>query len=226
MNNFFDGFKAMLPITTGIVPFGLVMGTICSEAHLSLFQSIGMNFFVFAGAAQLASVDLMNDKTQTLIIVATGLIINLRFMLYSAALSPVVKNSTFLTKFVCAYCLTDQNYAVMSAHQGKLTDEKEIIKFYLGTSVCMMTAWHLSVFAGFTFGNFAPASWALEYAVPLSFVALVIPSLKNKHFIMVAVFSTLLSIVLKPIPYNLGLIIAALLGITLGSFLTRKQAIK
>jgi predicted branched-subunit amino acid permease len=223
MKNFVSGFKCMVPITTGIIPFGLVMGTVCAEANLSLLQSLGMNIFIYAGASQLAALDLMVNQAQTLVVVATGLIINLRFMLYSAALSPVVKNSNLLAKFVCAYCLTDQNYAVMSVHQEKISTNSEIIKFYLGTSLCMMLAWHLSLVAGFTFGNFAPTSWALEYAVPLSFAALVIPSLKNKSFISVAIFSSLLSIALRPLPYNLGLIIAALLGIALGAFLTRKQ---
>jgi predicted branched-subunit amino acid permease len=226
MKHFFDGMKGMLPITTGIIPFGLVMGTVCSEAKISLFQTITMNFFVFAGASQLAAIDLMGGQTQTLIVVATGLIINLRFMLYSAALSPVVRNSSFLVKLTSAYCLTDQNYAVMSANQDSFKSTNQTIKFYFGASVCMMMAWHSSVIVGYIFGNFAPTSWSLEYAVPLSFVALVVPSLKNKLFITVAIFTSLLSIGLRPLPYNLGLIITALLGIALGAFLTRKKESK
>jgi predicted branched-subunit amino acid permease len=226
MKYFIEGLKGMLPITTGIIPFGLVMGTVCSEAQLTLLQSIGMNLFIFAGASQLASVDLMGTQTETIVVVATGLIINLRFMLYSAALSPVVRNSSFLTKLASAYCLTDQNYAVMSAHQGILSENRDIIRFYFGASVCMIVAWHMSVIAGYTFGNFAPTSWSLEYAVPLSFVALVIPSLKGKKFIYVAIFSSLFSIFLNGLPYNLGLIFTALLGIVLGAFLTRDKVLK
>lgn len=216
----------MLPITTGIIPFGLVMGTVCSEAQLTLLQSVAMNLFVFAGASQLASVDLMGSQTEVIVVVATGLIINLRFMLYSAALSPLVGNSSFLTKLASAYCLTDQNYAVMSAHQGKLTESGEIIKFYFGASVCMIVTWHMSVIAGYIFGNFAPTSWSLEYAVPLSFVALVIPSLKSKVFIYVAIFTSVFSIIFKTLPYNLGLILTAILGISFGAFLTRNKVRK
>jgi predicted branched-subunit amino acid permease len=226
MKYLIDGFKGMLPITTGIIPFGLVMGTVCSEAGLSLLQSVSMNTFIFAGAAQLAAVDLMGSQTETIVVVATGLIINLRFMLYSAALSPVVQNSSLLTKLASAYFLTDQNYAVMSAHQGRLSGTSQIIQFYFGTSVCMALTWQFSVIGGYIFGNFAPSSWALEYAVPLSFVALVMPTLKNRKYVAVAGFSSILSVILKPLPYNLSLIITGLLAIILGAYLTRKRVLK
>ncbi len=226
MNFFFKGFKGMLPITTGIIPFGAVMGTVCAEAKLELFQSVAMNLLVFAGAAQLAAVDLMNKNTESFVIILTGMIINLRFMLYSAAVSPIFMNSNFLTKLMAAHSLTDQNYAVMSAHQDILTTNTEKIPFYFGASACMMIAWHGSVIVGFIFGNFAPASWALDYAVPLSFVALVMPSLKNYKYVMVAIFSSIFSLILKPLPYNMGLITTAVLGICLGAFLSRQKSDK
>ncbi len=223
MTSFKDGFKAMLPITTGIIPFALVMGTISSEAQLSLMQTIGMNIFVFAGASQLASIDLMLKNTEVLIILVTGLMINMRFMLYSAAMSPTLKDSKLLTKLSAAYLLTDQNYAVMSANQDHLKSSTETIKFFFGSSLCMILTWNTGVILGFVFGNFAPTSWALDYAVPLSFVALVIPSLKNNKYVMVAGFSSISSIVLTNLPFNLGLICTAVLAISLGAYLTKKK---
>lgn len=215
----------MLPIITGIVPFGAVVGTVCAEAQLSFFQSLMMNVFVFAGASQLAAVDLMNHGAASLVVIVTGLIINLRFLLYSAALSPVVQRSSFWTKLFCAYCVTDQNYAVMSAHENKLKNSQESIRFYIGASICMLLAWHLSVVAGFIFGNFAPASLSLDFAVPLSFVALVLPTLKNKIYVIITVFSSVVSLLLHPLPYKLGLIATALLSIGLALILTRKRQV-
>jgi predicted branched-subunit amino acid permease len=223
MSIFLKGFRAMLPITTGVIPFGAVMGTVSSEAHLSFFQTVSMNILVFAGASQLAAVDLMSKNAAIAVVIATGLIINMRFLLYSAALSPIVQKSGFLTKLLCAYWLTDQNYAVMSAHEKKFTSNAEAIRFYFGASFCMALTWHFSVMAGYAFGNFAPASWALDYAVPLSFVSLVIPTLKNVEYIYIAVFSSVVSILLNPLPYKIGLIVTALLAIGFGAFLTRKK---
>lgn len=213
----------MLPIVPGLIPFGAVMGTICADSKLSYFQTLSMNIFVFAGSSQLAATDLMLKNTPALVVVLTGLIINLRFVLYSAALSPIVQKSGFLVKALSSYLLTDQSYATMSANEDKLTGTAQLIEFYFGAATLAFVAWQLSVLAGLVFGNFAPASWSLEYAIPLSFITLVIPTLKNRKYIIVALFSAVVSVLLKPIPYNLGLIMTALLGIALSVFLSRKK---
>lgn len=222
-NFFLSGFRAMAPVLTGVIPFGLVMGTVCFEAKLDLAQSVGMNFIVYAGAAQLAAVDLMTKNAASLVVILTGLIINLRFLLYSAALSPVVHRSHFFIKLFCAYSLTDQSYAVMSANESKLRNSSEATLFYLGASVCMMICWHTSMLAGYIFGNFAPASLSLDYAVPLSFVALVIPTMKNKTYFFIAAFSSVVSLLLHSLPFKLGLIGTAILSIGLAALLTRKK---
>ena len=218
------GFKSMLPIAPGIIPFGAVMGTVSADAQLSFFQTVTMNLIVFAGAAQIAAVELMKHQAAIWVVVATGLMINLRFLLYSAALSPLVQHEPFLKKLVSAFCLTDQSYAVMSAAQDKFKTNQEAVTYYLGSCLCMQIFWQLSVIAGYIFGNFAPKSISLDYAIPLSFVALVIPTLKNYKYIVVAVFSSVVSLLLFNLPYRTGLMATALLGIGLAYFLTRKKA--
>lgn len=221
---FWSGFRAMIPITTGVLPFGAVMGVVSSEAKLSLYQTIMMNIIVFAGASQLAALELMTKHAASVVVILTGLIINLRFLLYSAAISPIVQKSSALTKFYCSYIVTDQNYAVMSANQDRLKTNSEAIQFYLGSSVCMLLAWHISVLGGFVFGNFAPAAWSLEFAVPLSFVALVVPTIKNRTYVVVAAFSSVTSLLLHALPFKTGLIFTALLSIALAFRLTQRKA--
>lgn len=223
MKIFVQGFRGMLPITVGIIPFGAVMGTVCADAQLSLFQSVGMNVFVFAGAAQLAAIELMSKNAESVVVLATGLIINLRFLLYSAALSPVVQNSSMLVKATSAYLLTDQTYAVMSAHQDRFQTNAQLVKFYFGAAACMALAWHLAVIAGYTFGSFAPKSFALDYAVPLSFVTLVVPTLKNRIYVYVMILSFVLAIFLRTLPLNLGLVVTALIALAVGIYLSRPQ---
>lgn len=213
----------MLPITPGIIPFGAVMGSICANAELTYFQSISMNVLVFAGASQLAAIELMQKNSSVFVVLITGLIINLRFILYSAAYSPIVQKSSFTVKILSSYFLTDQSYAVMSANEEKLQSNEETISFYFGAAACMVLVWQGSVTAGYIFGNFAPQSWALDYAIPLSFVTLLVPSLKNKKYVMVAIFSTITSILLKPMPYNLGLVSTAFLAIAYATLLSSNK---
>lgn len=219
---FLKGVKAMLPITTGIIPFGLVMGTVASNANLSGFQTMTMNSIVFAGASQLAAVDLLTKNAPVTIIIITGLIINLRFLLYSAALSKLFKHEVFFKKILLSYTLTDQSYASLMAHEKDIQTTNDKVLFYIGTSITMVIAWQFSVLLGFIFGNFMPKEFNLDYAVPVSFIALVMPTLKNKKYIYVAILSAISSIVLKEVPYNLGLLISAAIAISLAVYLNRK----
>lgn len=217
------GFRSLLPIISGIIPFGAVMGSAFSEAKLTLWQAMLMNTTVYAGAAQLATMNLMSVNAAVFVVVATGLIINLRFLLYSAAMSPFLHESPALVRFLCAFSLTDQSYASMMANESKFETNKEAVNFYLGTAACMVLVWHASVIAGFVFGNFAPVSWSLDYAVPLSFVALLIPTLKNKKYMIVASFSGVCSLVLHQLPMKTGLVATALLSMGVAAFLMRKK---
>lgn len=217
------GFRSLLPIISGIIPFGAVMGSAFSEAKLSFWEAVLMNTTVYAGAAQLATVNLMSLNAAVFVVVSTGLIINLRFLLYSAAMSPLLHESRPLIKFLCAFTLTDQSYAAMMANESKFSTNREAVEFYLGTAVCMLIVWHASVIAGFVFGNFAPASWSLDFAVPLSFVALLIPTLKNRKYVAVAVFSSFASLLLHPLPMKTGLVSTAVLSMALALFLMRKK---
>lgn len=222
VNYFRMGFRQIFPVVLGAVPMGAVIGSIYSEAQLNILQSVGMNIFVFAGASQLATVDLMTRNAAAAVIILTGLIINLRFVLYSAALSPIMAQSRLLTKMTAAYLTTDQSYAAMSANEGQLPDRAAVIEFYFGSAFCMWIFWHLAVVAGFIFGNFAPPSWSLDFGVPLSFLVLVVPTLKNKKYVYVAIFSAALSIALYTLPLKLGMTFTTILAITLGAILSRK----
>lgn len=214
----------MVPILTGVVPFGAVMGTVSADAGTTLVQSTGMNFLAYAGAAQLAATDLMTKHTPILVVVVTGLIINLRFLLYSAAMAPHLRHEGFWTKAISAYFLTDQAYALMSSQQDRLKSSRDIVSFYLGASVCMTIAWHSSVLAGFLFGNFAPKSWALDFAVPLSFIVLLVPTLRNRKYVAVAAVSAMASGLFRHFPFKLGLISAVAVAMGVAIVLTRRNA--
>jgi len=213
----------MIPIIPGILPFGLIMGSVAVNANLSNLQTTGLNTVIFAGASQLASVDLLSQSASSIIIILTGIIINMRFVLYSAAFAPILKNTSFLTKSIAAYLLTDQSYAVSVSKDSEFSSNNERVAFFFGNSICMAIAWHGSVILGVLFGNFAPDSLSLDFAVPLSFIALTIPTLKSKAHVSVALCSLILSCALFHIPFNLGLLITGTISIALAVYMTRRK---
>jgi len=213
----------MVPITVGVMPFGMVMGGVAHEVGLSLAQSTIMNLIVFAGASQLAAIELMTTQTADLVVVLTGLMINFRFILYSAAMAPLLQQSGFWTRALAAHNLTDQSYAVMTAKQNQLANREDSLHFLAGSLVCMFFAWHGAVLVGFLFGNLAPKELSLDYAVPLSFVSLVLPTMKDRRYVFIAILTSGLSVVLNDLPYRMGLIVTALTGIAVATQLNRRK---
>jgi predicted branched-subunit amino acid permease len=216
------GAVKMLPIIPGVIPFGLIMGGVASSNNLTLFETMSLNFSIYAGASQLAVMELLSKGSPTLIIILTGLIINLRFIMYSTAMAPLVEKYDPLKKIGLAYFLTDQSYAVTNNEMESLASNSEKVSFYLGTSLCMTLFWQLSTFVGFIFGDFAPPSMSLDFVVPLAFMSLIIPSLKNRIFVTVAMTSFCLSVVFHDLPYNLGLIVSATFALVVGILLELK----
>jgi predicted branched-subunit amino acid permease len=213
-NTFKEGVIAMLPIIPGVIPFGLIMGSVSANTGLTYLQTISLNIFVFAGASQLTTIDLFLKDTSSILIVITGLIINMRFLLYSASSSSVLKGESFFTKFINGYLLTDQSYAVTETYKDTLDNRKDKIRFMLGTALTMAMSWHIFVSLGYFIGNVVPKSLSLDFAVPLSFLALTIPGLKTRGQKAIALLSSLLSIVFYSVPFNLGLLITVVICLT------------
>ena len=138
-------------------------------------------------------------------------------------MSPYLKTAPPLIKFICAFTLTDQSYATMSSHQDDFKTNEDAVAFYLGTAASMMIIWNSSVVAGYVLGNFAPPALALDFAVPLSFVALLIPTLKTNSHRLVAVFSSILSVLFFGLPLKTGLMCTSLVAIALAWFIVERK---
>lgn len=215
----------MLTIVPGVLPFGLIMGALARTAELTHLEIAGMNLLVFAGASQLVVINLLMRDVPSTIIILTGIVINLRMILYSISFSDLFKESSILRKTFASYLVTDQSYAIYTANSHELKGKSQRIPFYFGAGLCMAIFWQLFVNIGFIFGNFVPVAINLDFAIPLSFIALMIPTLRNKIYYYVAAISSLCSILFYDLPYNLGLLVSAFVAISCGFFLMRRGSV-
>ena len=111
--NYFQlGLKQALPFIFIVGPFGLVFGTIASNAGLSVIEALSFSIFVMAGSAQLTALQLMLDGSPTLIVVLSALAVNLRMMMYSASLTPYLGEAPLKQRILAAYGTLDQSYAL------------------------------------------------------------------------------------------------------------------
>ena len=220
---FWQGVRAELPLLIGVFPFGMIYGALALNAGLSKFASQMMSSIVFAGSSQFVTAQLVHDSAPGFVIVLTIAVINLRHMLYSASLAPYLKNLSLKWKALLSYLLTDEAYA-----PGILKYEKEGIThfshwFLLGAGFSLWFIWQVSTALGIFIGAEMPKDWPLDFALPLTFIAMVVPILKKRPLIAAALSAGVVALLAFHLPFKLGLILAALIGITVGTGLEGKK---
>lgn len=208
------GGRAMLPLLLGVVPFGLVLGITAVDAGLSVVQVLGMSLFVFAGASQLAMVELLAADAGLSVVVATALIVNLRYLMYSASIAPRFRHYAARWKLVLSYLVTDQSYALAMARYERTTDGQPW--YFVGAAVTIWAAWQAATVAGATAGATARSIPSLGFAVPLTFTALLVPTVTDSPRLVAAVVGGGVAVAAGGLPNRLGLLVGALAGVAAG----------
>jgi 4-azaleucine resistance transporter AzlC len=221
---FWDGARAEIPLLIGVFPFGMIYGALALDAGLSKAASQLMSSMVFAGSAQFITAKLMSDAAPALVIILTIAVVNLRHMLYSASLAPYLKNLSLKWKVLLSYLLTDEAYApsILKYEETGITPFSHW--FLLGAGFSLWSTWQVSTALGIFLGAAIPENWPLDFALPLTFIAMVVPVLKNRPMIASAVSAGLVALLAYSLPFKLGLILAALTGILVGTILEGKKS--
>lgn len=225
--SFWAGARTAAPLLLGMIPFGLVAGIAAVEAGLTAFQGQALSIIVYAGAAQLAALQLIEHGAAPLVVAATALIINLRFVMYSASLAPHLQYLSARQKLPLAYVLTDQAYAVAVTRFDRGLPPAARRPYYLGAALAVWITWQGATAAGLLVGAGVPEAWDLGFAVPLTFMALLVPTLKDRPAVAAAAVGGLVAAAAFALPFNLGLIVAALCGVGAGllaeAFVPKRQ---
>ena len=215
-STFAAGLRAMLPILLGVVPFSMIYGVTAVSMNLPTDIALGMSVVVFAGAAQLVATQLINDGAPVIVILLSTFVINLRFMMYSASIAPHLHEFSLKKKSLVAYVLSDQAYAMSITHFNRKPDAPYKAWFFAGACFALWATWQVGTAVGVFLGAQIPANWSLDFAIPLTFMALVVPALTDKPAGLAALAAGVTAVIADPLPFNLGLIVAALTGILVG----------
>jgi 4-azaleucine resistance transporter AzlC len=224
--NFWAGVRAEIPLLIGVFPFGMIYGALAINAGLSTAAAQMMSSIVFAGSSQFITTQLVRESTPGLIIVLTIAVVNLRHMLYSASLAPYLASLSTRWKALLSYLLTDEAYVPTAIHYEKNGVTAYSHWFLLGAGLALWTTWQVSTALGIFLGAAIPEEWSLDFALPLTFIAMLIPILKNRPAIAATVSAGIVALVAYSLPYKLGLIVAALVGIAIGTFLEGRKSTK
>lgn len=222
-SEFLSGIRDELPLLVGVFPFGMIYGVLALSAGIPAPAAQAMSAIVFAGSSQFVAAQLVGANTPGLLIVLTIAVVNLRHALYSASTAPHLKTLAPAWKWVLAYLLTDEAYAVSITHYQKNGDGAYRHWYLLGAGLSLWTTWQASTALGIILGTAIPASWPLDFTLPLTFIALTMPLIKDHASLAAALVAGVTAILAFTLPYKTGLIAAALAGILAGLMLEKRE---
>ena len=214
--DFFAGVRDELPLLLGVAPFGLIYGVLAIGAGLAPSAAQAMSSILFAGSAQFITVQLAGAATPWIVMVLTAFIVNLRHALYSVSVAPYVQKLSPWWKGLLAYLLTDEAYAVVITRYQKTGGGPTTHWYFLGAGLTLWTCWQISTAVGIFLGAQVPSSWMLDFTLAVTFIALVVPALKDRPAGLAALSAGVTALAANGLPYKLGLILAALVGIAAG----------
>jgi 4-azaleucine resistance transporter AzlC len=213
---FLSGVRDELPILLGVIPFGMIYGILALGAGMMATDAQAMSAVVFAGSAQFILTQMVHGGAPVLVMVITGFVVNLRHALYSASIAPYTRHLRPAWKMLLAYLLTDEAYAVSIAHYNRDGEPANKHWYFLGAGLALWSSWQASTAVGIFLGTQVPPEWGLDFTLALTFIALVIPAIKDRPSLLAAIAAGAVSLLAAGLPYKLGLLTAAFVGIAAG----------
>ncbi|GMU73795.1 MAG: AzlC family ABC transporter permease [Burkholderiales bacterium] len=215
--DFREGFVDMLPACVGLAPFGVVCGVGAASAGADWLVALGMALVIFSGAAQILAAQLYAANAPVAIIVLTCFVLGLRFLMYSASMAPYLRPLPKSWQRGLAFLLTDQAFAAAIRRFHAKDDPRGGGLHFLGSGVAIYLNWIVTNMTGYFAGASIPASWSLDFAVPLCFIALVAPLFRSVPSIIAAAVAGAAVLALAGLPMRLNLVAAGLIGIVAGT---------
>jgi 4-azaleucine resistance transporter AzlC len=221
--SFSAGARDSVPMLVGAAPFGMIFGALVGTTQLAPWQGQLMSLSVFAGSSQFIGIGLMAGLASTLVIWFATFIVNLRHMLYAAALLPRVRHLPRRWRWLLGFLLTDETFAVVDSYYSKHPDAPLGHWYFLGSGISMYANWQCWTLVGLLIGAAFPQlqTLGLDFAMVVTFISIVVPQLFRLPHFAAAVAAASVSYLLKDLPFKLGLLAAIVIGVAIGLLITR-----
>ncbi|WNM24810.1 AzlC family ABC transporter permease [Demequina capsici] len=218
-----DGLRSIAPLMPGSALFGMAFGALIRVAGIDPWVGTYATVTVVAGASQIAIIEAIRSHAPAVIAVVTALVINARFALYSAALAPVFAAFPTRWKLGLAHLMTDQAAVVALQHADRYPDPVRRRWFIVGGALPFVVVWVIGSVAGIVLGPVIPDAWQIGFIVPLMFLAVLVPGLRDAPGVVAVAVSTLVVVLAKDLPWGLNVLAGALAGIAVGSFVPSRR---
>ncbi len=207
------GLQENLGLSFGVIPFGFLAGFYPVKLGFEVWQSVLFSLFIYAGASQIVAVTLMVQAVPVLFVVLPALVVNSRFLLFSAALAKDTKHWPLRWKILNSFLMTDQIFALTERHVREETS-LHLRWFMLGASLPLWVFWNVATVMGALLPGFMPDEFDLiKFALPLTFLTILALSVKTGTDRVAAAAGGISAVALMFLPYNAGLVVATFCGI-------------
>lgn len=211
-----EGFRVAFPQSIGLIPWALVTGVAMVSAGFTPVQAMGMNVLVYAGVAQLGTLPLIVAGAPLWLIVVTALVLNLRFLIFSAAIAQGFRGMGPGKRLLCGYLLIDGIFAACLEKMLTQDDRQWRLGYYLVPSAWSWLLWQIFALIGVLAAGSIPKNWSLEFMATIALMVIMVPMAKMRPMLVAAAVGGGLAVVLRGMPLRLGVIVAILGGIGAG----------
>tara|TARA_B110000444_G_scaffold212866_1_gene209440 strand:+ start:62 stop:760 length:699 start_codon:yes stop_codon:yes gene_type:complete len=225
MNNnlkiFLKGIKDVSPLMIPVVPFGIIFGVLAIELGFNGYTTMGMSIIIFGGASQIIFLQLFSAGASSLVILSSVGAVNSRHLLYGAVLSEYLSDLKMSWKIIISYFLVDQAFAVSNSYLKKSDDKNKHFHLF-GAGVTCWTIWQITTLIGIILGSVIPDKLGLTFAIPLTFLALLVNDFRKlTNVIVILVSGTIATLGYQIIPFKAYVIVASLTGLIVAFILTK-----
>jgi len=211
-----EGVRLMLPLSVGLIPWALVTGVAMRSIGLSTVEAMGMNLLVFAGTAQLGTLPLIASGAPLWLIVLTALVLNLRFVIFSAALAPYFERQSWARRVASSYLLVDMVFVICVEHLKKSDDPQWRWGFFVVPALWTWLVWQIGALAGVLGADVIPQDWSLEFMATIALMVMLVPMARQRAMLVAALVGGLGAVLLRGMPLRLGVVAGIALGIAAG----------
>ena len=220
---FLKGIRDVSPLMIPVVPFGLIFGVLAIDVGFTPIQTMGMSLIVFGGASQIVLLQLFSGGASSLVIISSVGAVNSRHLLYGAVVSEHLSDLKLIWKIIISYFLIDQAFAISNEYLKKNKNRNRYFHLVGGGATCWVI-WQSTTFFGIILGSSIPEELGLSFAVPLTFLALLVNDFRKLINIFVIIVSgAVATFGYNYIPFKAYVIVAALSGLFTAIILTKKK---
>ena len=218
---FSRGMLDIAPHMLSVIPFGIICGAIGVDLGFNPYLVYAMAIIIFGGASQIVFLQLLSGGASSLVAVTSVGVINSRHLLYGAVLSEYLEKLSFIKKLLISYVVVDQGFAESNKFFKKNKTEQYLHYHLLGTGITMWVCWQIATLAGIILGSFVPEELGLKFAIPLTFIAIVVQDLKKMDHMIVMLVCGISSLLFFEAPFKSYILISPVIALFVAALLLR-----